>query len=96
MELGKKYIKKSETLTNSLIKRNKTIIGSVYTEEKDENKTIHKLLIISNFNGTPRESIEHILNIQKDADSLPKNNDIRISCILLDELWNSATRGQTN
>jgi len=96
MELEKKYIKKSETLTNSLIKRNKTIIGSVYMEEKDENKTIYKLLIISNFNGNPRESIEHILNIQKDADSLPKNNHIRISCILLDELWNSATRGQTN
>ena len=36
------------------------------------------------------------MGIQKDANSIPKNKDIKINCILLSEIWNSVTRGQTS
>ena len=122
-KVNNKFISKAENLTKSLLKRNKSIIGSIFYSEKkrvrnDEiinkdskditgedyekwNKSgklkeIKELFIISGFKGSDKDSIEHILAIQKDANSIPKNKDIKINCILLSELWNSATRGQTS
>lgn len=95
-KVNNKFITKAENLTNSLLKRNKSIIGSIYLSQKKDDKEIKELFVISGFNGPDKDSIEHILTIQKDANSLPKNRDIKINCILLSEIWNSVTRGQTS
>ena len=95
-KVNNKFISKAENLTNSLLKRNKSIIGSIFLSQKKEDKEIKELFIISGFKGSDKDSIEHILAIQKDANSIPKNKDIKINCILLSEIWNSATRGQTS
>ena len=95
-KLNNKFISKAENLTNSLLKRNKSIIGSIFLSQKKEDKEIKELFIISGFKGSDKDSIEHILGIQKDANSIPKNKDIKINCILLSEIWNSVTRGQTS
>ena len=42
-KLNNKFISKAENLTNSLLKRNKSIIGSIFLSQKKEDKEIKEL-----------------------------------------------------
>ena len=95
--------KKAEKIRDSIIKRHKNeVLGTIlyyrphppsptYKKELD----IPTLLIVSELKKkSNKEKIEHILKIEKEGNNLIKNNELRVSCFLLEEFWEFASRGQ--
>ena len=86
---------KSEKVRDSLIKRHKDeILGAILIYKKNPKNDLPRLLIISDIKKKDNKSkIEHILKIEKEGNELSKK-DFKVSCYLLEEIWESATRGQ--
>ena len=87
--------KKAEEVKDSLIKRHKDeILGAILVYKKTQKDDIPQLLIISDINKKNNKAkIEHILKIEKDGNNLAKKK-LKVSSYLLEEIWESATRGQ--
>jgi len=87
--------KKAEKVKDSLIKRHKNeILGAILVYKKTQKDDIPRLLIISDIKKKNNKAkIEHILKIEKDGNNLAKK-DLKVSSYLLEEIWESATRGQ--
>jgi len=87
--------KKAEKVRDSLIKRHKDeILGAILIYKKTEKEDTPRLLIISDIKKkNNKKKIEHILKIEKDGNDLAKK-DFKVSSYLLEEIWESATRGQ--
>jgi len=87
--------KKAEKVKDSLIKRHKNeILGAILVYKKTQKDDIPRLLIISDIKKKNNKAkIEHILKIEKDGNNLAKK-ELKVSSYLLEEIWESATRGQ--
>ena len=87
--------KKAEKVRDSLIKRHKKeILGVILFYKKTQKEDVPRLIIISDIkNNNNKKKIEHLLKIDKEGNNLSKK-DFKVSSYLLDEIWDSATRGQ--
>jgi len=87
--------KKAEKVRDSLIKRHKDeILGAILIYKKNPKDDLPRLLVISDIKKKDNKAkIEHILKIEKEGNDLSKK-DFKVSCYLLEEIWESATRGQ--
>tara|TARA_Y100000034_G_scaffold136444_1_gene212947 strand:- start:1334 stop:3199 length:1866 start_codon:yes stop_codon:yes gene_type:complete len=98
----------AEKIKDSLLKRHKKdILGVVISmrpaptpaggAEPQSNKLLPNLLVVSELKGkTNKQKIEHITTIEREGNALVKGGDLRVSSILLEEVWDFATRGQYN
>lgn len=92
----------AEKIKDSLLKRHKNeILGVVLTmrpsapKPGETPKMTPNLIIVSELkNKTAKEKITHIGEIEKDGNSMTKTSGIRVTSILLEEIWDFATRGQ--
>ncbi len=87
--------KKAEKVRDSLIKRHKDeILGTILVYKKTKENNVPRLLVISDIKKKNNKlKIEHILKIEKEGNALSKN-DFKVSSYLLEEIWDSAARGQ--
>jgi len=87
--------KKAEKVRDSLIKRHKKeILGAILFYKKTQKEDIPRLIVISDIkNNNNKKKIEHLLKIDKEGNNLSKK-DFKVSSYLLEEIWDSSTRGQ--
>ncbi len=92
----------AEKIRDSLLKRHKKeILGAVLTMRPSAPKPGEKptmnpnLIIVSELrNKSPKEKMTHIAEIEKDGNSMTKTSGLKVTSILLEEIWDFATRGQ--
>ena len=92
----------AEKIKDSLLKRHKKeILGAVLTMRPSAPKPGGKpklnpnLIIVSELrNKSPKEKMTHIADIEKDGNSMTKTSGLRVTSVLLEEIWDFATRGQ--
>ncbi|MDP6845439.1 MAG: nucleotidyltransferase domain-containing protein [Candidatus Nanoarchaeia archaeon] len=92
----------AEKIRDSLLKRHKKeILGAVLTMRPSAPKPGEKptmtpnLIIVSELrNKSPKEKMTHIAEIEKDGKSMTKTSSLKVTSILLEEIWDFATRGQ--
>lgn len=92
----------AEKIRDSLLKRHKKeILGAVLTMRPSAPKPGEKpnmvpnLIVISELrNKSPKEKMTHIAEIEKDGNSMTKTSGLRVTSVLLEEIWDFATRGQ--
>jgi uncharacterized protein (UPF0332 family)/predicted nucleotidyltransferase len=92
----------AEKIRDSLLKRHKKeILGAVLTMRPSAPKPGEKptmnpnLIIVSELrNKSPKEIDTHIAEIEKDGNSMTKTSGLKVTSILLEEIWDFATRGQ--
>jgi len=92
----------AEKIRDSLLKRHKKeILGAVLTmrpsapKPGEKPKMVPNLIVISELrNKSPKEKMSHIAEIEKDGNNMTKTSGLKVTSVLLEEIWDFATRGQ--